>query len=134
VGESLHPATLPRRLDGPRVVVLARPGDGLGRLKSRQDGQAGDDRTSTTDTAPTGDLHRGARFGALVQRADLLYGLVAVTGQQEVGPIDPCVRPPQFVLVAAKQPRRTEIEAEFWLWPGRQGIAQATAAQPAAVR
>jgi hypothetical protein len=47
----------------------------------------------------------------LMQRADVVDGMVAVAGQEKVWPVDPVVGPGQFVFMAVAQPPGTQIEA-----------------------
>ena len=114
------------------MVVFAGPRHGPVGRDPGEHRQAGDGRSGAADATTAGHFDRLAGEGTGVQVPQQPAGLVGVAGQQEVGPVDPLVRPRQ--LVAALEHPTTQVEAVLRERADRAGVAETTAPDPAAVR
>jgi hypothetical protein len=77
-----EPSPLPWRLDGPPMVVVADPGDGLVGGEAVEDGQGG---AGAAEAAAAGDLDPFAAVRPPVGLAEGVEGVVAVGGTPKSG-------------------------------------------------
>jgi hypothetical protein len=91
--DGAEPPPLPWRLDGPPMVVVADPGDGLVGGEAVEDGKGGQGGPGAAEATAAGDLDPLTAGRAPVGLVEGVEGLVPVGRDPEVRPADAPVRP-----------------------------------------
>ncbi len=126
--DSADPPTLPRHLDGPRVIPATDPVDSCDRLNSVQDRQDGEGDTSSADpaTAPDLDPLVARSLECFAERRDRVLG---IGGAHEVAAVDPRVRP-----IGSGWRVGQEIDAELRQHVRRPRVSQGPSPHPTPAR
>ena len=91
--QATHPPRLPRRLGGPRVVLLPHPADCCIRGHAVEHRQRGECRSRSSSTTAARHLDDFTVPGALQGLPQRIQSIQPVSRNPEVGPGDPPMRP-----------------------------------------